>query len=113
MQRESKFNVFDSYFLTPLSKLTAALLILTAPSAIVMAQTETAQITGTVTDIAGGLIGGANVSARSIGTGVTRSVKTSSEGSYTITNLLPGEYTVTVSSTGFATTERRLILSVG
>ncbi|MBS1875947.1 MAG: TonB-dependent receptor [Acidobacteria bacterium] len=77
------------------------------------AQTETGQITGAVTDASGAAIPAAHVAVRSVGTGSVRNANTSADGTYTITNLLPGEYTVTVTMTGFATAEHKLTLTVG
>ena len=69
--------------------LCAAVLAILAITAA--AQTETGQITGTVTDPSGAGIPGATVTVRSTGTGTTRTVTTSADGAYTVTNLLPGE----------------------
>ena len=81
--------------------------------ACLLAQTETGQITGTVTDPSGAAIPNAQVSVRSVGTSAVRSVTTSADGAYNVTNLLPGEYTISVSVVGFTKTERRVNLSVG
>ena len=78
-----------------------------------LAQTETGQITGTVTDPSGAAIPNAQVSVRSVGTSAVRSVTTSADGAYNVTNLLPGEYMVGVSVPGFTKTERKVSLSVG
>ena len=91
--------------------LCAAVLAILAITAA--AQTETGQITGTVTDPSGAGIPGATVTVRSTGTGATRTVTTSADGAYTVTNLLPGEYTVAVGSPGFGNAEHRIVVSVG
>lgn len=59
-------------------------------------------LTGTVTDSAGAVIPGATVFIVNTATQQTISAVTSSAGQYTSTGLLPGRYTVTVSSPGFA-----------
>ena len=87
----------------------AALLL----AANLFAQTETGQITGTITDPTGAVIPGANVTVRSVGTGATRNVSTSEDGSYTVANLLPGQYVLTVESTGFAKSQRTVVVAVG
>ncbi|HET6669102.1 MAG TPA: carboxypeptidase-like regulatory domain-containing protein, partial [Pyrinomonadaceae bacterium] len=57
---------------------------------------------GTVADSAGALIPGATVEAINDATGEKRSTTTSDDGSYSISNLQVGIYTVTASATGFS-----------
>ncbi|MGA9786269.1 MAG: TonB-dependent receptor, partial [Candidatus Sulfotelmatobacter sp.] len=60
--------------------------------------------TGTVTDPSGALVAGATVVVHSNETGVdVRSVTTTNTGSFNITNLPAGRYTVTVKDAGFQT----------
>jgi hypothetical protein len=66
------------------------------------AQVVTGDITGRVVDPGGAVVAGATVTARSTGTGLTRSVTTTSDGDYTITQLPPGIYEVTVEARGFS-----------
>jgi len=58
-------------------------------------------ITGTVTDASGGVIPGAKVLILGEGTGSTLSATTSSAGTYAVTGLLPGRYTITVEAPSF------------
>src|SRR5438045_8041533 len=67
-----------------------------------LAQTETGQIVGKVTDPSGALVTGATVTVRSVETGIERTATTGSQGEYVITNLQPGLYDVTVQASGFA-----------
>ena len=60
-----------------------------------------ASITGTVTDTSGGVIADAKVTVTNDSTGVAKVVTTTSAGSYTVTDLLPGTYTVKVENAGF------------
>lgn len=64
-------------------------------------------------DPTGAAVSGAKVTAQSVATGATRSVTTSGDGTYAMTNLLPGDYTVSVTTPGFAPTERRVAVAVG
>ena len=57
---------------------------------------------GTVADSAGAVIPGATVEATNDATGEKRSTTTSNDGSYSISNLQVGIYTVTASATGFS-----------
>jgi hypothetical protein len=61
----------------------------------------TATIQGTVQDPSGAVIPDAMVTATNVGTGLVSSQMTTSAGSYSITALPPGEYTVRVTMTGF------------
>jgi len=58
-------------------------------------------IQGTVTDESGAVIPDAKVSVRNNATGVVTSTVTSSAGTYTVTDLIPGTYTVKVEKQGF------------
>jgi len=60
-------------------------------------------ISGTVTDSAGAVIGETAVEATNTATGVVNRATTSSAGTYVLTGLLPGPYTVSFSAKGFET----------
>ena len=68
-----------------------------------LAQVSGATLSGNVTDPSGAAIVGAQVSATNRATGVNRVAATDAAGYYSIPNLQPGSYDVTVSSVGFAT----------
>jgi hypothetical protein len=79
-------------------------LILVSLSAIGVAQELQATLTGTVTDPSGAVVSGATVLVHSLDTGADlRTVTTTESGSYNITNLPAGRYTVTVNTAGFQT----------
>jgi len=59
--------------------------------------------TGTVTDTSGGVIPNAKVTITNDATNVAKTAVTNSAGSYTVTDLIPGTYTIKVESTGFQT----------
>ncbi len=71
-------------------------------SASVFAQTETGQISGTVTDPQGAVVAGASVTVSSKDTGASRTATSTGEGNFIVTNLKPGNYEVKVEAAGFA-----------
>ncbi len=77
------------------------LLLLCAPVAFGQAQSNAADIQGTVRDATGAVVANATVTARNPGTNFSRSVTTNDEGSYRIINVPPGDYDVTVEATNF------------
>jgi len=80
----------------------------------VRAQVVGATLSGTVSDPSGATVPNAQVAARNTATGVTRTATTDSAGFYSIPNLLPGTYEVTVTATGFSTTvQSNVALAVG
>ena len=90
----------------------AALMLILA-SASIQAQTETGQISGTITDATGGVLVGAHVEAKSVNSGLTRDTTTNSSGIYTISGLKPDVYDVTAEASGFQKFARRVEVSVG
>ncbi len=67
-----------------------------------MAQTQaTGALTGTIMDPSGGVIAGAKVTVTNLATGQTRTVNTDSKGSYQVSLLPPGNYSVHIEAQGF------------
>ncbi|MDQ2711251.1 MAG: carboxypeptidase-like regulatory domain-containing protein, partial [Acidobacteriota bacterium] len=64
-------------------------------------------INGTVTDTSGAVIGNANVTVTNVATQVAKTAVTSSAGTYSVTDLIPGTYTVKVESAGFQLSEHK------
>src|SRR5581483_10131807 len=60
-------------------------------------------VLGTVTDSTGAAIAGATVTVKNTGTGLTRTVTTGEDGSYSVPELPIGNYSVTVERAGFKT----------
>jgi hypothetical protein len=60
------------------------------------AQTTNGSIQGTVTDPSGAPVGGANVTGRNLNTGLSVATVTSDAGLYSLANMPPGRYSVTV-----------------
>src|SRR4051794_11865337 len=67
------------------------------------AQESKATLTGRVSDPAGAGIPGAKITVKNQQNNAESTVNTGEEGDYTITQLLPGRYTVTVDAQGFKT----------
>ena len=82
-----------------------------APSAV--AQTETAQVSGTVRDPTGAIVPGAKVALKSAGTAFTRTTTASDNGLYTFTSILPGSYDMSVEAEGFSIAAKHMTLSAG
>jgi hypothetical protein len=70
--------------------------ILLASTVSLYAQTTNGSIQGTVTDPNGGAIPGVSVTARNMDTGLTQKTTTTQAGIYSLPNLPPGRYAVTV-----------------
>jgi hypothetical protein len=77
------------------------------------AQIEAGQIIGKVVDPNGALVAGADVTIKSVDTGLVRSLTTNEEGIYTVTNLQPGVYEVSVQKTGFSQATQKVQITVG
>jgi hypothetical protein len=67
------------------------------------AQTTLGSIIGTATDSTGAVVEGASVVVRNVDTNTERRVSTSASGHYEVHQLVPGNYEVVVSMTGFRT----------
>jgi hypothetical protein len=79
-----------------------ALLALAMPS---LAQTDRATLEGTVTDPSGGIISGARVKISAVETDLTETRTTNPSGAYRFPAIAIGQYTVSVSNSGFKTKE--------
>jgi hypothetical protein len=80
----------------------------------VSAQVAGATLSGTVTDPSGAVVLNSQMTIKNEGTGVTRNVSTDAAGFYSVPNLVPGAYELTVTASGFKTQVRSGIrLTVG
>ena len=77
----------------------ALLLLTTGISAF--AQSNKGSIVGTVRDLNEALVANAKIKVTSVKTGEVRETDTNDEGTFTVTNLEPGQYNVTVEAPGF------------
>ena len=89
-----------------------ALIAILLAFAQAFAQTESARIQGTVSDINGSPVPGASVKATQVGTGRLYSTTSSESGAYSLVSLSPGLYEIEVSAGNFKTTKQEISLSV-
>jgi hypothetical protein len=89
------------------------LLALVLLSTIAVAQTNTGDIAGVVRDPSGAVVPNATITARSLDTGVTRSVRTGGDGQYQVSSLPIGLYEVSVNQQGFQAFKRQIQVTVG
>ena len=97
----------------PRLKVVAALAVFLALAAGAAAQTETGRITGVVSDATGGILPGAIVTARAVGTGATRELVADSSGQYVFANLPPGPYEITANLASFRPETAKVTVTVG
>ena len=88
--------------------------IFLAAIAVIRAQSNTASISGTVTDTQGASVPNATVTVSNRATDVRTVSRTNDSGFYSIPNLQTGQYTVTIEHQGFRRYERKdLLLTTG
>ncbi|MCI0623485.1 MAG: carboxypeptidase regulatory-like domain-containing protein [Acidobacteria bacterium] len=80
--------------------------VLLVPSNTTLAQTSTASINGTVRDASGSIIPNAEVVLTNTQTNVERKAPTNDVGVYVFLNIIPGEYRLQASKTGFKTSKQ-------
>jgi hypothetical protein len=83
-------------------------LILALPA---RSQDANATLSGKITDQTGGAVPDAKISVKNIATGQTTESQASLAGLYSVPNLAPGDYEVSVSAVGFSTKVSRVTLS--
>ncbi len=75
-------------------------------AALSLAQTTNGSMNGTVTDPSGSAVGGVQIQVTNKDTGVQRTATTLDNGTYTVPQLPPGTYDITVQKSGFAPENR-------
>ena len=73
-------------------------------------QAVSATLLGTVTDSSGAVVANSKITVTEITTGVNHAAQTNESGNYTLPNVPPGRYEVTVESAGFKKETRKDIL---
>jgi Carboxypeptidase regulatory-like domain len=89
--------------------LVAALLFAVGAPQLMAQTASTGALTGTVTDPSGGVIASATVTVTNLATGQTRKTTTNANGSYQISLLPPGSYSVHFEAAGFKSADVPLI----
>ena len=80
---------------------------------LVWGQAETGQVAGTVTDPTGAAVPSAPITIKSLTTGAMRTTTASGNGDYTVSNLLPDRYEVSVAAPGFDSVKENVEVTVG
>ena len=89
------------------------LVLLLFTSGPILAQENTAALSGTITNQSGAVVPNAKVSAKNLATGQSTDAQADSAGLYSIANLPPGDYEVSVSAEGFSTNIAKATLVAG
>ena len=90
-----------------LRKICAMLALMLLMAGLGYSQAVNGTIVGTVTDSSGAVVPNAKVTVAEVNTGVNRSSQSNESGNYTFPDLAPGQYAVTVESTGFKKETRK------
>jgi len=77
------------------------------------ATTAAGAIQGTISDPKGGSLPGAEITITSVDTGVQKVLKSDSSGFYSVASLVPGNYRVAVTASGFSKTTTTLTVQIG
>ena len=100
-------------FKTMLFFVLSALLVGSLSTNLAAQSSVSGQVDGTVTDPAGAVVPNASVNLASSETGFTGNTKSDANGEFHFALVKPGNYTVTVTMTGFATSKRSVTVSLG
>ena len=93
--------------------ISVAVLGITANGTTVFAQGANASLSGFVRDASGSLVAHAHILVVEKNRAASRTTDSNTAGVYTLSQLPPGEYSVSVQAPGFATSRRAITLTVG
>lgn len=79
----------------------------------IAAQVSGGSISGIVSDPSGAVVPNAEIKVRNLATGIERDLDTDGVGFYSVPNLSPGNYDITVSFKGFRTMKQNALVTVG
>jgi hypothetical protein len=102
-------NPRPTRFVLSIAFLTVSLLM----AVPLQAQIASATLSGTITDASGKGVANAKVSVKNVATGQVVETQTDSAGLYGATNLVPGDYELSVSADGFSTKTAKVTIAQG
>src|SRR3989475_2802025 len=100
-ERKMKMNTCRRVGVTVVLSSLTVVLVAGGLAAGARAQTFRGTILGTVTDQSGASVGGAKITVRNVDTGLERESVTTDDGSYRVSELSIGNYSVTIEKAGF------------
>jgi hypothetical protein len=89
------------------------LFVVLSVSTAIRAQVSGSSITGTIASSAGAGVPNAKVTVKNLATGQSAETRTDSTGHYSVLNLTPGDYELSVSAEGYSTNTLKLTVAAG